>query len=51
MNRYMRLLAQATDEPKRLALIELLIAEGARGKLAEQMVREKLPNLGPIRNR
>ncbi|THD70348.1 MAG: hypothetical protein E7813_08730 [Bradyrhizobium sp.] len=33
-DRYRKLLAEATDEPKRAALIELLVAEGARTKLA-----------------
>lgn len=32
-DRYRQLLAEATDEPKRLALIQLLIDEGARDKL------------------
>ncbi|CCE06495.1 conserved hypothetical protein [Bradyrhizobium sp. STM 3843] len=32
--RYRRLLAQAVDEPKRLALIRLLIEERAKGRLA-----------------
>ncbi len=35
-NRYRKLLAEANDEPKRIALIELLVAEGARAKLAAQ---------------
>jgi hypothetical protein len=35
-DRYRRLLAEASDEPKRMALIELLVAEGARAKLAAQ---------------
>jgi hypothetical protein len=33
-DRYRKLLAEATDEPKRVALIELLVIEGARAKLA-----------------
>jgi hypothetical protein len=41
-DRYRRLLAEATDESKRLAFIELLIAEGARDKL----VRERIGRLG-----
>jgi hypothetical protein len=32
--RYLKLLAEAVDEPKRLALIDLLIEEHARDKLA-----------------
>jgi hypothetical protein len=35
-DRYRKLLAEANDEPKRVALIELLVAEGARAKLAAQ---------------
>jgi hypothetical protein len=34
--RYRKLLAEAVDEPKRLALIKLLIDERARDKLAVQ---------------
>jgi len=34
--RYRKLLAEAVDEPKRLALIKLLIDERARDKLAAQ---------------
>ena len=33
-DRYRQLLAEATDEPKRMALIDLLVVEGARAKLA-----------------
>jgi hypothetical protein len=33
-DRYRKLLAEANDEPKRVALIELLVVEGARDKLA-----------------
>ena len=35
-DRYRKLLAEANDEPKRIALIELLVVEGARAKLAAQ---------------
>ena len=35
-DRYRKLLAEANDEPKRMALIELLVVEGARAKLAAQ---------------
>ena len=35
-DRYRKLLAEANDEPKRVALIELLVVEGARAKLATQ---------------
>jgi len=34
LDRYLALLKDADDEPKRLALIQLLIAEGARDKLS-----------------
>jgi hypothetical protein len=40
--RYQKLLVEATDESKRLALIEVLIAEGAR----DQLVRERISRLG-----
>jgi len=43
--RYRRLLAEATDEPKRLALIDLLIEEGARDRL----MRERISRLGLAR--
>jgi hypothetical protein len=35
-HRYRQLLAEAVDEKKRLALINLLIAERAKDRLAEQ---------------
>ena len=35
-DRYRQLLAEAVDEKKRLALINLLIAERAKDRLAEQ---------------
>src|SRR5260370_31954952 len=38
-DRYRRLLAEADDEPKRLALINLLVDEKARDKLAGQALR------------
>jgi hypothetical protein len=38
-DRYRKLLAEANDEPKRIALIELLVVEGARAKLAVQRSR------------
>ena len=40
--RYTRLLVEANDEPKRLALINLLIEERAKDKLAAQSVRHRL---------
>ena len=45
-DRYRRLLAEATDERKRLALIDLLIEEKARDRLAEQALRARLSGLG-----
>ncbi|MBS0531678.1 MAG: hypothetical protein JSS22_20160 [Proteobacteria bacterium] len=44
-SRYQKLLADATDEAKRLALIDLLIEEGARDKL----MRERISRLGLTR--
>jgi hypothetical protein len=44
--RYRRLLAEATDEPKRLALIDLLINEKAKDSLALQLVRDRVAELG-----
>jgi hypothetical protein len=47
-DRYRKLLAEASDEPKRIALIELLVVEGARDKLAAQrsrLGRELMPDL------
>ncbi len=41
---YRKLLAEAIDEPKRLALIELLIQERARDKLAQETARENAFN-------
>ncbi|HLJ00191.1 MAG TPA: hypothetical protein VKT76_10775 [Bradyrhizobium sp.] len=38
-DRYRRLLAEATDESKRLAFIQLLIEEKARDRLAEHTQR------------
>ena len=45
-DRYRRLLAEANDEAKRLAFINLLIEEKARDKLAEQSLRARLSGLG-----
>ena len=39
--RYRKLLAEAVDEPRRLALINLLIDERARDKLATQATQQK----------
>ena len=40
-NRYKRLLAEAVDEPKRLALIQLLIEERAMDRLTAQRAAER----------
>jgi hypothetical protein len=45
-DRYRRLLAEASDEAKRLAFIHLLIEEKARDKLAEHLLRARLSDLG-----
>jgi hypothetical protein len=45
-DRYRRLLAEATDEPKRLALIDLLVDEKAKDGLALQSLRTRLAELG-----
>jgi hypothetical protein len=47
LDRYLALLKDADDEPKRLALIQLLIAEGARDKLSakSEPVQTKPPPL------
>lgn len=47
LDRYLALLKDADDEPKRLALIQLLIAEGARDKLAakSEPIQTKPPRL------
>jgi hypothetical protein len=44
-DRYRRLLAEADDEPKRLALINLLIEEKARDRLAQSRLRTRLSAL------
>jgi hypothetical protein len=45
-DRYRKLLAEADDEPKRMAFIDLLIEEKARDKLAVQSLRARLSGLG-----
>jgi len=45
-DRYRRLLAEATNEQKRLAFINLLIEEKARDHLAEQQLHTRLSGLG-----
>ena len=44
-DRYRRLLAEANDEPKRLAFINLLIEEKARDRLTRHMLRSRLSGL------
>jgi hypothetical protein len=44
-DRYRKLLAEATDESKRLAFIDLLIEEGAR----DQLTRDRISRLGLTR--
>jgi hypothetical protein len=45
-DRYRRLLAEADDEPKRLAFINLLVDEKAKDKLAGESLRGRLAELG-----
>jgi hypothetical protein len=45
-DRYRQLLAEADDEPKRMAFINLLIEEKARDKLAVQSLHARLSRLG-----
>ena len=45
-DRYRKLLAEADDESKRMAFIDLLIEEKARDKLAVQSLRARLSGLG-----
>jgi hypothetical protein len=45
-HRYRQLLAEATDEPKRLALIDILIEEKARDSLARHALRTTLAGMG-----
>jgi hypothetical protein len=45
-DRYCKLLAEATDEPKRLAFIDLLVEEKAKDSLARQSLRVRLAELG-----
>jgi hypothetical protein len=40
-DRYRRLLAEANDDPKRLALIDLLIEEHARDQLSAQRAADR----------
>ncbi len=45
-DRYRKLLAEADDEPKRLAFINLLIEEKARDSLARQALHTRLVGMG-----
>jgi hypothetical protein len=45
-DRYRQLLADADDEPKRLAFINILIEEKARDSLARQSLRARLAGMG-----
>ena len=45
-DRYRRLLAEATNEQKRLAFIDLLIEEKAKDRLAKQSLGAQLSGLG-----
>ena len=45
-DRYRTLLAEATDEPKRLAFINILIDEKAKDNLARQSLRKTLAGMG-----
>jgi hypothetical protein len=44
-DRYRGLLAEAGDEPKRMALIDLLISEKAKDRLAQHVLRASLAEL------
>ena len=44
-DRYRKLLAEANDEPKRLALIQLLIDERAKDRLAAHRLRTRLSGM------
>lgn len=43
---YRKLLAEANDEPKRMALIDLLVEEKAKDQLAEHSLQVRLTGLG-----
>ena len=44
-DRYRKLLAEANDEPKRLALIQLLIDEKAKDRLAAHRLQTRLSDM------
>jgi hypothetical protein len=45
-DRYRTLLAEAVDEPRRLAFINILIDEKAKDNLARQSLRKTLAGMG-----
>ena len=50
-DRYRKLLAEANDEPKRLALIQLLIDERAKDRLAAHRLRTQLVDMKILKPR
>jgi hypothetical protein len=50
-DRYRQLLAEADDEAKRLAFINLLIEEKAKDRLANHILRGRLAGLGKTTSR
>ena len=50
-DRYRKLLAEADDEPKRLAFINILIDEKAKDQLARVSLRSTLAGMGLTRPR
>ena len=50
-DRYRKLLAEADDEPKRLAFINILIDEKAKDQLARQSLRSTLAGMGLTKSR
>jgi hypothetical protein len=49
-DRYRRLLAEANNEAKRLAFIDLLIEEKAKDRLARHSLRATLVRMGIVAN-
>jgi hypothetical protein len=50
-DRYRKLLAEANDEPKRMALIDLLVEEKAKDQLAGHSLQVRLTGLGLMKPR
>jgi hypothetical protein len=48
LGRYRKLLFEATDEPKRLGLIDLLIKERAKERLEAAIIAEALGTSGQV---